>query len=41
MRCLQAISVLIPDLRKHFELRLEKQQHVLLMQFDVVTMVII
>lgn len=40
MRCLQAVSLLIPDLRRHFEWRLDRQQHVLLTQFDIVIMVI-
>ncbi len=39
LRCLQAIALLVPDLKMYFQNRLSKQQHVLLCQFDTVTMV--
>ena len=36
-RCLQAIILLVPDMKIHFHKRLSSKQRVLLDQFDVVT----
>lgn len=36
-RCLQAIMLLIPNLKRHFQQRLASKQHILLTQFDKVT----
>ena len=36
-RCLQAIILLVPDMKDHFHKRLSVKQRVLLDQFDVVT----
>ena len=38
-RCLQAMLLLIPAIRRHFQLRLATKQHILLTQFDQVTQV--
>ena len=37
LRCLQAIQLLIPDMRRHFQWRLPQKQHVLLTHFDHVS----
>ncbi len=35
-RCLEAVMLIIPYVKKHFEVRLPPQKHVLLTQFDLV-----
>ena len=41
LRCLQAVQLLIPDIRRHFQWRLPQKQHILLTHFDHVTEVCI
>ena len=36
-RCLQTLVLLLPDIRKHFQLRLAIKQHILLTHFDQVS----
>ena len=37
LRCLQAVQLLVADIRRHFQCRLPHKQHILLSHFDHVT----